>query len=407
MAARTLIAAAVVAWAGSARAAEPLPVLDPSPSLRIVLMRHGVRSPTKAPEALAPYADKPWAAWPVAPGQLTPHGAAAMRALGGWWRHALGLERPEAHCTATAPVLVISDSTPRNHASASALVAGLLPGCAAAGHFGLPPGEHDPLFQGRSAADEEEANAAQAGAVPQARLAELQAALIGGDDEAHRQAARAAGRRLLIDLPDPRKAMGTLAENLMLEYAEGLPMPAWGRLDEAGIGRIVELHNAAFEHEWKADRAASRRRASDLLARIAEALRAGDARPFAADAKGPVGAAVFLIGHDTNLAAVAGLLGLDWHDPARPDDYPPGGALVFDLVAGAAGPAVRLSVAMPTLSALRRGGFDGAGDMVVKTVAIPLCDAGPCTPSRFAELARRAIDLKAVVASEPARPFTP
>ena len=140
---------------------------------------------------------------------------------------------------------------------------------------------------------------------------------------------------------------------------------------------------------------------------IAEALCAGNARPFAADAKGPVGAAVFLIGHDTNLAAVAGLLGLDWHDPARPDDYPPGGALVFDLVAGAAGPEVRLSVAMPMLSALRRGGLDGAGDMVVETVAFPLCGAGPCTPSRFAELARQAIDLKAVVASEPARSFTP
>ncbi len=407
MAARTLIAAAVLAWAGSAQAAEPPPVLDPSPSLRIVLMRHGVRSPTKAPEALAPYADKPWAAWPVAPGQLTPHGAVAMRALGGWWRNTLGLERLGARCTATAPVLVISDSTPRNHASATALVAGLLPGCAAAGHFGLPPGEHDPLFQGRSTADEEKADAGQAGAVPPARLAELQAALIGGDDEAHRQAARASGRRLLVDLPDPRKVMGTLAENLMLEYAEGLTAPAWGRLDEAGIGRIVELHNAAFEREWKADPVASRRRASDLLARIAEALRAGNARPFGADAKGPAGAAVFLIGHDTNLAAMAGLLGLDWHDPARPDDYPPGGALVFDLVASAAGQEVRISIAMPTLSALRRGSFDGPGDMAVKTVAIPLCDGGACTPARFAELAGQAIDLKAVEASEPPRPFMP
>ena len=47
--------------------------------LRVVLLRHGVRSPTQAPDALAKYADQAWAAWPVPPGQLTEHGIAAMQ----------------------------------------------------------------------------------------------------------------------------------------------------------------------------------------------------------------------------------------------------------------------------------------------------------------------------------------
>ena len=381
-------------------------------ALRIVLMRHGVRSPTKSPEALAPFATEPWARWPVAPGQLTPHGIAAMKALGSWWRNELGLDRLAARCPASAvagaPLLVISDSTPRNHASAKALMEGLLPGCPEAGHFGLPAGQHDPLFQGSAGADEDTSADAvkRRDGIPKDGLDELQAVLIGGAREADRQAARASGHQLLVDQADPRKPMGTLAENLMLEYVEGLPAPAWGRLDESGIGRIVELHNAAFAQQWKDDPVAARRRASDLLARISAALRAGNARPLAGDAQGAGGGTVFLVGHDTNLAAVAGLLGLDWHDPARPDDYPPGGALVFDLGAGAAGAEVRLGIAMPTLGALRRGRFDAPGDMAVKPVAVPGCGgASACPLGRFADLVDQVIDTAAVPAAEPVRPF--
>jgi 4-phytase/acid phosphatase len=38
-----------------------------------------------------------------------------------------------------------------------------------------------------------------------------------------------------------------------------------------------------------------------------------------------------LAAHDTNLANLAGMLGLDWTLPDQPDDTPPGGALVFSL----------------------------------------------------------------------------
>ena len=48
------------------------------------------------------------------------------------------------------------------------------------------------------------------------------------------------------------------------------------------------------------------------------ALRAGDR-------------ALFLVGHDTNLANIAGLLNLTWIVDGRRDDIPPGSALIFEL----------------------------------------------------------------------------
>ena len=50
------------------------------------------------------------------------------------------------------------------------------------------------------------------------------------------------------------------------------------------------------------------------------------------DAMGkPSDRALYLIGHDTNLANVAGLLHLTWVADGRRDDTPPGSALVFEL----------------------------------------------------------------------------
>jgi 4-phytase/acid phosphatase len=37
------------------------------------------------------------------------------------------------------------------------------------------------------------------------------------------------------------------------------------------------------------------------------------------------------VGHDTNIASMAGALGLNWLIDGRRDDTPPGGALVFEL----------------------------------------------------------------------------
>ena len=48
---------------------------------------------------------------------------------------------------------------------------------------------------------------------------------------------------------------------------------------------------------------------------------------------GEVGDRVLIVvGHDTNISNIAGLLGISWLlDGYPPDDTPPGGALVFEL----------------------------------------------------------------------------
>jgi 4-phytase / acid phosphatase len=53
---------------------------------------------------------------------------------------------------------------------------------------------------------------------------------------------------------------------------------------------------------------------------------------------------LLLVGHDTNIATVAGSLGLDWIIDGRRDDTPPGGALVFELWRAASGGDDRVRV---------------------------------------------------------------
>ena len=54
----------------------------------ILVSRHGVRSPTNTRPRLAQVAAEPWPAWPVGPGELTPHGQQAATLMGGYYRSA-------------------------------------------------------------------------------------------------------------------------------------------------------------------------------------------------------------------------------------------------------------------------------------------------------------------------------
>ncbi len=55
------------------------------------------------------------------------------------------------------------------------------------------------------------------------------------------------------------------------------------------------------------------------------------AQPVAGAIGKPGDRLLILVGHDTNLAAIAGALNLNWLIDGRRDDTPPGGALVFEL----------------------------------------------------------------------------
>lgn len=64
---------------------------------------------------------------------------------------------------------------------------------------------------------------------------------------------------------------------------------------------------------------------------------------------------LLLVGHDTNLANLSGLLQTPWSLPGQPDNTPPGGELRFERWRDSTGRAwVRVSVVYQSLAQLRR-----------------------------------------------------
>ena len=392
-----------VTAAASAAAAQP----HESTQIDIVLMRHGVRSPTKPGEAYAVYANGDWPTWPVAPGILTPHGHAGMEAIGGRLRRLFLDDGVMAKgCPAPASFVVIGDSTPRNIESAGALVDGLAPTCKGS-FLAVEGGANNPLFHfvkdgGKNASDDDDSDANVTDATPPPALAELQSVLLGCTPATCTEVAAGQQKKLIPDsLAKAMKLAGTLSENLMLAYAEGMPMQsvAFGRADVTVLGRLITLHNAQFASTKKAMPAAANA-ASNVVAHIVASLDAArgsktEVAPLSAFGHG----VVVLVGHDTNLANVAGVLGLDWHDPLSPDDYPPGGALIFSLVHRGNADVVRVRSLMPSMNALRANRFD---DIAAQPVRIAGCHAiGECTVEEFDALARKAIDPARVNAALP------
>jgi len=140
----------------------------------------------------------------------------------------------------------------------------------------------------------------------------------------------------------------TAAQILLLEYADGKPMDqvGWGRASAADITLFSRLHAAEFA----------------ILARppyIATTNAAPIARDILARLKGPA-RVVALVGHDTNVSSLGGMLGLHWQVPGfADDDPPPGGAILFEQLRDANGRRfIRTSFRAQDLEGLRRG--DGA-----------------------------------------------
>jgi 4-phytase / acid phosphatase len=356
---------------------------------RVIVLRHGVRSPTSSPDELAPYANRPWTSWPVAPGVLTEHGTQGVTALGQRFRRMLladGLG--EGRCDDSW--LVIADSTPRNRASGAALQRGLEPSCNN-GYLALAAEQNNPLFHfNEKAGKDEDAPTAAPSAWPPAALAELQSILLGCEGNACLQEARTQHRKLLLDpahddaaaRTKALKNAGSLSENLMLEYAQGFPQQqvAWGKGDAATIGRLITLHNLQFALAKKSMPAAASA-GSNLMAHILATLQqsAGESPAVQPLAKAKT-RVVLLVGHDTNLANLAGVLDVDWHDPRQPDDYPPGGALVFDLLKQNGEYTVRVASWMPTLDALRRADVSADTALIRHTLPLQPCHGKDICP---------------------------
>lgn len=298
----------------------------------VVVMRHGVRPPTKPEPLSAGMARAPWPAWDVGWGELTHHGARAVALLGDFDRR-----RYRALLGSGCPALrAVADSDQRTVATAVAYLDRLAPHCAVEVEH-QPAATRDPRFSPFEAEPPLPADtvlAAAQAALPAGGLPALDRDLApqwqaidritGCMAPACSVAARptalaAAGGR--AKLSGALALGGSFAQTLALEYADGKPMAevGWGRATLALITQLSALHAAEFAITARPP-AIAKAGAAALLGEVRAALTRDTAPRFS-----------LFVGHDSNLSWLGGALGAHWHVPQfAPDDPPPGGALLFE-----------------------------------------------------------------------------
>ncbi|GLQ49976.1 histidine-type phosphatase [Dyella flava] len=361
--ARSLYIMLIAAMGIFGNAATATPSSDGDLQLVIVLSRHGVRSPTAKPGALDVYASRPWPSWPVAPGYLTPHGKQLMAMMGSWYRayYADAGLLPAKGCLDQASVYITADDEERTLESARGLLDGFDAHCSLDVHTSPKRGpdalfSHD--FSNASDADRSLAAAAVLGrlgddparlaAVHASLLADMQAVLLGCTPGGC-TAAQTAGKKVLMDqdssvtsasgdgliaIKSPMHNASTFAENFFLEYAEGMPMSdvAWGRITAVKLGQLLALHSSYSDISLRTP-VLAKAYAGTLASRIAATLQQRAASKPVTGAIGQPGTKfIFLVGHDTNIETLGGLLDLHWMLSEQPVDPTfTGGALVFEL----------------------------------------------------------------------------
>jgi 4-phytase/acid phosphatase len=262
-------------------------------------------------------------------------------------------------CADAAHITIIADSDQRTRETGKALAAGLAPGCILEVNA-LPEGTYDPLFHSLGAGvghpDKLLATAAVSGRIggnPQGlseayrpQLEALEDTLRGCPPNADCAGAPmplslfeiptsvAPGKGdHLVDLHTPLGIASTMAENLLLEYADGMGTAnvGWGRVDIHKLREILQLHAANEDIERRTIYIA-RVQSSNMLVHILKSMeQAVSTHPLTGALSKPEDRVLILVGHDTNISNIAGTLGLDWLIDGRRNDTPPGGALVFEL----------------------------------------------------------------------------
>ncbi|CAM3381279.1 MULTISPECIES: AppA family phytase/histidine-type acid phosphatase [Yersinia] len=340
----------------------------------VILSRHGVRSPTKQTELMNEVTPDKWPEWPVKAGYLTPRGEHLVKIMGHFYgqyfRHT-GL-LPKERCPAEGQVYVYSDIDQRTLLTGQALIDGIAPQCGFKIFHQKNLKQIDPLFHpveagicALNAKKTQEAIEKKLGA-PITTLSQRYAkslALMGkvlnfsaspycqkmekqgmdcnfADLSPNEVQVNQEGSK--ASLSGPVALSSTLAEIFLLQNSQGMPIVAWHRLlTREDWQTLMLLHNSQFDLMAKTPYIAQHK-GTPLLQQINVALlqpeqgKAGlDKQPATkktlSNTQLPDNNAVFILGgHDTNIANVAGMLGLNWTLPLQPDNTPPGGGLVFE-----------------------------------------------------------------------------
>jgi len=412
---RGLLRALIVLACLVAAPAEAAPSPDGLKLERVVmLMRHGIRPPTKALVTPPGVASDPWPSWDTPWGHLTAHGVKAVQLLGrsdraGWARRGL---LPAKGCPTKDDLAIWADSDQRTIATGEALAQGLGAGCVlAVGH--LAEGQADPLFSpldAPGALDGPKALAAiraQVGDIPalmKAHAPEIALAqrVLGCCSVKVCADAGLAASCGLADLPSglvmpkddgrpkatgPLDFLPTAAQSIMLAYVEGKPMSevGWGRITPAELSTLMTLHSLKGQVLQRPPYIASHG-AAPLARRMLAALTQPGAK------------VTILVGHDTNIVDLGGTLDLHWQVASYPADTPPpGGGVALELLRAPDGQAyVRAVYRSQTMDQMRNlTPLGGNQDAYRQVLNIPGCPAarpgGLCPLADFARLVDQAL----------------
>ena len=385
----------------SASGAEPSQLIK-----AVILCRHGLRSPTQTPEELAEWSTRPWPKWNIAPGELTKRGASLLNDEGKLLQKLLaghGL-LTEERLAAPGSLFIYADKGSRTRASAEALLEGLAPDSDTEIIVSSGKGP-DPLFhpvrsglmaspdfsvEERSRLTAELENIRSRDARELSFLSSLLGPVVENSDVLHfpkedsrkkltlngglHTAASAAEILLLQCLEWPIQSQ-ILAEETVLHTAKE-PSPVEKKtlqiLNAPAPDNTPSLTDAPLQDSERPVMV-NPRTALELLTVHTDVQNTLQRAPAQALASGLPLLAVMtgilsetspldeankaalslFVGHDTNIANVAGLLGLHWQNGEfPPDSAPPGSILFFGLWETPQGKVVRAAYVRQSLAAL-------------------------------------------------------
>lgn len=321
----------------------------------VVLSRHGVRAPTQKQQVLEAWSTRVWPVWPVKRGDLTPRGGELVTAMWG----VLGEDfkkagiLPANPCQQPSSVFVRADTDERTRATARALLDALAPECRLG--YAVSTAAIDPLFHPVKAGlytFDPIGAATDILSMTDGGLGQLQddlatpLALIGRIS-APVSPALCARFNLpqdcaLSDIPNAVSVApdgrdvgitgslaiaSSLAEIFLLEYGEWPGVAAgWGQVAAPTLAQVLPVHARVFNVVNRAPLVAWAR-GSSLLSEMGAALLG-----IHYDERCNKAPLVVFVGHDTNIANLGALLGVDWQLKDYPaNGIPPAAALMLEL----------------------------------------------------------------------------
>lgn len=339
----------LVILAGSVSAARPVSKAGASDSMStagldepgqlegvILISRHGNRSPLKDNATLNRETSNTWPLWDVEPGYLTGRGRKLMVAMGGYYREKF---MKDGLLTGNDPEDVQhayfhTNTIQRTVQTGCALAEGLFPSTTSPIHYLV--NKKDTLFYG-APTDPLMSEMCVRGRIgnniaalaesmkPQYDLLERTLALPGLYGRTLSSISSAAG----------------MADNFMCEYCEGMSGEqfAFGRATPGQLEEMLKVLALDFDLQLRTP-CLARTRMSNLISHLLSTLEQIATHNAVKGAFGDADDKLYVIvGHDTTVSGVAGVLRLDWVLPDTGRDIcPPGGAILFELRKRAARP---------------------------------------------------------------------